>query len=104
MEGELLKRRLQMEGAVGGGAQGPAPQIVKAGAVGLSLREGSSRPSGVPQCQTRGEKRSAPGHLGQDSSSEGLCLAMLVEGMGVNHPQEGSERDRVHGNKISITM
>ena len=31
-------------------------------------------------------------------------ISMLVEGMGVNHPQEGSERDRLHGNKISITM
>ena len=93
-----------MEGEVGRGAKGPAPQIVKAGAVGLSLQEGRGRPSGVTRCQTRGEKRSAPGRLGQDSSSEGPCLAMLVAGMGVNHPQEGSERDRLHGNKISITM
>ena len=44
------------------------------------------------------------GCLGQDSSSEGPCLAMLVAGMGANHPQEGSERGRLHGNKISITM
>ena len=47
--GELHKRRLQMEGAVGRGTKGPAPQIVKAGAVGLSLQEGSGRPAGATQ-------------------------------------------------------
>ena len=69
MEGELHKRRLQMEGAVGGGAKGPAPQIVRAGAVGLSLQEGRGQALGATWCQTRGEKSCAAGRPGQDRGS-----------------------------------
>ncbi|OWK13436.1 hypothetical protein Celaphus_00014599, partial [Cervus elaphus hippelaphus] len=47
-----------MEGVVGGGAKGPAPQIVRAGAVGLSLQEGRGQAlRGDPVPDQRGREK-----------------------------------------------
>lgn len=83
MEGELHKRRLQTEGAVGGGAKGPAPQIVRAGAVRLSLQEGRGQaPRGDPVPDQRG-KELCPWASGTGQRLWGAPpLAMLVAGMG----------------------
>lgn len=72
-----------MEGVVGGGAKGPAPQIVRAGAVGLSLQEGRGQAlRGDPVPDQRG-REVCPWASGTGQRLWGAPrLAMLVAGMG----------------------